>query len=107
VSILGEPIRRLDDRPDRRRTAPPGTAPETRGVETMTPYIAFQMAQAERDYLTRTRVAHAERRAADRHADAQLGALAAGVTRRFARLTRPVRTAGRRGRTGFASGLAR
>lgn len=72
----------------------------------MTPYITFQMAQAERDYLTRTRVAHAERRAADRHTDAQLGSLAAAVTRRFARLTRPARTAARR-RTGFAGGLAR
>jgi hypothetical protein len=74
-------------------------------VEIMTPYIAFQMAQAERDYLTRTRVAHAERRAADLHADAQLGGLAAAVTRRFARRTWPGHTAARRGRTGFAGDL--
>ena len=71
----------------------------------MTPYVAFQMAQAERDYLTQTRVAHAERRAPGLHADAQLGGLAAAVTRRFARLTRPGHRAARRGRTGFAGGL--
>jgi hypothetical protein len=74
-------------------------------VEILTPYVAFQMAQAERDYMTRTRVAHAERRAPGLHADAQLGGLAAAVTRRFARLTRPGHTAARRGRTGFADGL--
>jgi hypothetical protein len=73
----------------------------------MTPYVAFQMTQAERDHLTQTRVAHAERRAADRHTDAQLGALAAAVTRWFARITRPGRAAARRGRTGLAGGLAR
>jgi hypothetical protein len=66
----------------------------------MTPYIAFQMTQAERDYLARTRVAQAERRAPDLHADAQLGGLAAALTRRFARLTRSART-------GFADSLAR
>jgi hypothetical protein len=70
----------------------------------MTPYIAFQLAQAERDYLARTRVAHAEQRAASRYADAQLGAVAATMTRRFARLTRAVRAAARR--SGFAGGLA-
>lgn len=67
----------------------------------MTPYVAFQMAQAERDYLTRTRVAHAERRAPGLHADAQLGGLAAAVTRRFARLTRPGH--GQRGAGALAS----
>ena len=73
----------------------------------MNPYITFQLAQAERDYLTRSRVAQAQRRAADLHTDAQLGGLAAAVTRRLARVTRPVRASVRRGRTGIASGLAR
>jgi hypothetical protein len=73
----------------------------------MTPYITFQLAQAERDYLARARVAHAEQRAASRQADAQAGALAAAMSRRLARLTRPVRTVARRRHTGFAGGPAR
>jgi hypothetical protein len=73
----------------------------------MTPYITFQLAQAERDYLARARVAHAEQRAASRHADARAGALAATVSRRLARLTRPARFVARRRRTGFAGGPSR